>query len=197
VALIQCLSPNRSKVLSKWGFIGPDFLQQLTKNPSYELQLPYGTYIAARINAELGTEYDIQKFTTWSFDRGHLRGWGTIVGKWGGMDVSGLVGEANDNGNDYAFQLNGVQQAAALVPMVRYDKRFANAIGKWMLNLANATRLFYPGFLPAHLQDGTAWSDTNDPERIIGYEALREKWNGNPITVLHGDAVREAGQRPI
>jgi hypothetical protein len=166
-----------------------DFLQQLTKNPSYELQLPYGTYIAARINAELGTEYDIQKFTTWSFDRGHLRGWGTIVGKWGGMDVSGLVGEANDNGNDYAFQLNGVQQAAALVPMVRYDKRFANAIGKWMLNLANATRLFYPGFLPAHLQDGTAWSDTNDPERIIGYEALREKWNGqSPFST--GDAVK-------
>lgn len=166
-----------------------DFLNQLNQNPSYELQLPYGTYIAARMNAEIGTNYNIEKMINWSFDRGPLRGWGTIVGKWGGLDVSGLVGEANDNGNDYAFQLNGVQQAAALVPMVRYDKRFAKAIGKWTLNIANATRLFYPGFLPSHLQDGSEWSDEYDPDRVIGYEALREKWNGNsPFST--GDALK-------
>ncbi len=166
-----------------------DFLQNLTSNPSYELQLPYGTYIAARMNAELGTGYDIEKMVNWSFNRGSLRGWGTIVGKWGGFDVSGLVGEANDGGNDYAFQLNGIQQAAMLVPMVRYDKRFARAVGKWVLNLANATRLFYPGFLPASLQDGSDWAGQYDADRVIGYEALREKWNGNsPYST--GDAVK-------
>lgn len=155
-----------------------EFLNEWTTNPSYELQLPYGTYTAARMNAELGTKYDVEKMLNWSFNRGPLRGWGTIVGKWGGYDVSGLVGEANDAGNDYAFQLNGVQQAAMLAPMVRYDKRFARAIGKWMLNLANATRLFYPGFLPPNQQDATAWSNTYDPEHVIGYEALREKHQG-------------------
>jgi hypothetical protein len=165
-----------------------EFLQDWQVNPSYELQLPYGTLAAARMNAEIGTQYDIEKMLNWSFERGPLRGWGTIVGNWGGFDCSGLVGEANDAGNDYAFQLNGVQQAAALVPLVRYDKRFARAIGKWVLNLANATRLFYPGFLPSNYQDATAWSNTYDPERVVGYEALREKWQGfSPFST--GDAV--------
>lgn len=165
-----------------------EFLSEWNSNPSYELQLPYGTYAAAKMNAELGTDYDVEKMVNWSFDRGPLRGWGTIVGNWGGFGVSGLVGEANDAGNDYAFQLNGVQQAAMLVPMLRYDKRFARAIGKWVLNLANATRLFYPGFLPNALQDASAWSNAHDPDRVIGYEALREKWQGNaPFST--GDAV--------
>ncbi|MBK7937220.1 MAG: T9SS type A sorting domain-containing protein [Lewinellaceae bacterium] len=165
-----------------------EFLNNWQSNPSYELQLPYGTYTAAKMNAELGTNYDIEKMVNWSFDRGELRGWGTIVGAWGGFDVSGLVGEANDSGNDYAFQLNGVQQAAALAPMVRYDKRFARAIGKWTLNLSNAMRLFYPGFLPSGLQDASAWSAANDPQQVVGYEAMRQKYqNLSPYST--GDAV--------
>lgn len=35
-----------------------EYLNSLTSNPSYELQLPYGTYIAAKMNAEVGTDYD-------------------------------------------------------------------------------------------------------------------------------------------
>ncbi len=166
-----------------------EFFNGLQSNPSYELQLPYGTYTAAKMNAELGTTYDIAKMVSWSFDRGPLRGWGTIVGNWGGFDVSGLVGEANDAGNDYAFQLNALQQAGQLVPMVRYDKRFARAIGKWVLNLANATRLYYPGFLPSDRQDATAWSNANDPQQVIGYEALRQTWQGlSPFST--GDALK-------
>ncbi|MBK8392656.1 MAG: hypothetical protein IPL23_26790 [Saprospiraceae bacterium] len=165
-----------------------EFLDEWTQNPSYELQLPYGTYIAAKMNAELGTNYDIEKFVNWSFDRGALRGWGTIVGKWGGLDVSGLVGEANDKGNDYAFILNGVQQAAALVPMLRYDKRFAGAIGKWVLNLSNASCLFYSNFLPASLQDGREWSEQNDPDNVIAHEAIKEQFSGK-LHLQRGDAV--------
>jgi len=180
---------NHNKEYLKGAEWAIEFLDQWPTNPSYELQLPYGTFIAARMNAELGTTYDIPKLVNWSFDRGALRGWGTIVGKWGGFDVSGLVGEANDSGNDYAFQLNGVQQAAALVPMVRYDKRFAKAIGKWVLNLSNATRLFFHGFLPNHLQDASVWSTLYDPQQVMGYEALREKNQGlSPVST--GDAVK-------
>lgn len=164
-----------------------EYLSNLNGNPSYELQLPYGTYVAARMNAEIGTTYDIEKMVNWSFDKGNLRGWGTIVDKWSGIDVSGLVGES-ESSTDYAFQLNGVQQAAALVPMVRYDKRFATDIAKWVLNLANATRLFYHGYLPSSLQDASEWSQANDPNRVIGYEAIREIYNGlSPFAT--GDAV--------
>jgi hypothetical protein len=166
-----------------------EYLINLANNPSYELQLPYGAYVAAKMNAELGTEYNIEKLLYWIFNRGPLRGWGTIVGTWNTFDASGLVGEANDGGDDYAFQLNGVQQAGALVPLVRYDKRFARAVGKWMLNVANATRMMYPGFLPSHLQDADAWSDANDPEGVIGYEALREKWQGS-MPLSTGDALK-------
>jgi hypothetical protein len=165
-----------------------EFFNNLTSNPSYELQLPYGTYVAAKMNAEIATNYDIEKMVNWSFDRGPLRGWGTIVGNWGGFDVSGLVGEANDGGNDYAFLMNGMQQAAALVPMVRYDKRFARDIGKWMVNLSNASRLFYPGFLLSSQQDNWEWAEVNDPNKVIAHESMREKYQGiSPYST--GDAL--------
>ncbi len=166
-----------------------EYLINLGANPSYELQLPYGAYAAAKMNAEIGTKYNIEKLLFWIFNRGPLRGWGTIVGKWNSNDVSGLVGEANDAGNDYAFQLNGIQQAGQLAPLVRYDKRFARAIGKWMLNVTNATRLMYPGFLPDSHQDSHTWSDIYDPQGVIGYEALREKDAGLDL-VSTGDAIK-------
>jgi len=166
-----------------------EFLHNLGYNPSYELQLPYGAFIAAKMNAEINTNYNIEKFMYWIFNRGAIRGWGTIVGNWGGLDVSGLVGEANDGGNDYAFQMNGVQHAAALVPLVRYDKRFSRAVAKWFLNLANATRLMYPNFLPSSHQDGSEWSQEYDLEGVIGYESMKEKLNGlSPFAT--GDALR-------
>jgi hypothetical protein len=122
-----------------------DFLQNWTTNPSYEIQLPYGIATAARMNAVEGTNYDIQKMMNWTFSSGlnTLRGWGCIVGNWNGYDVSGLIGEANDAGNDYAFSMNGFQHAAALAPVAKYDKRYARVIGKWLLHLANSSRLFY------------------------------------------------------
>ncbi len=165
-----------------------EFLNEWSENPSYELQLPYGVYTAARMNAEIYTHYDIEKMLNWCFDRGDLRGWGAISGNWGGYDCHGLIGEANDNGNDYAFMMNGYQQAAALVPMVRYDHRYAKAIAKWMLNLANASRLFYSQHLPEYMQDNASWSQTYDPSSYIGYEALREIKHGySPYAT--GDAI--------
>jgi hypothetical protein len=166
-----------------------DFLNQLNQNPSYELQLPYGVYAAARINAEQNyPQYDVEKMLNWVFNRGTLRDWGTIVGNWGGYDVSGLVGEANDAGNDYAFLMNGFQQAAALVPLVRYDERFAADIAKWVLNLANASRLFYRPYLPETYQDNFDWSVTYDQHAVIGYEALKEvKHELSPYAT--GDAI--------
>ncbi len=163
-----------------------EFLNRHPSNPAYELQLPYGVYIAARMNAELGTSYDIEKMVNWCFERSPLRSWGAILGAWGGYDVHGLIGEIS--GNDYAFLLNGLEQAGALVPMIRYDERFARAIGKWMLNLANASRLFYPDYLPPHKQDSDEWSLVYDPNSYIGHEAMRKEQYGiSPYAT--GDAI--------
>jgi hypothetical protein len=164
-----------------------EFLNNWNTNPSYELQLPYGAYTAARMNAEIGTSYSIQKIVNWCFDVGSLRQWGVIVGNWGGYDISGLVGEASGQG-DYAFLMNGFEQAGAVLPLVRYDDRFARAIGKWVLNLANASRLMYSKFLPDENQDSEVWSQQYDPNSYIGYEAMRREWNGQSPYAT-GDAI--------
>jgi hypothetical protein len=186
--LYHAYKKTKNKEYLKGAEWSMEFLNDLNSNPSYELQLPYGVLAAAKMNAEIGTDYNVEKMVNWCFNRGPLRGWGTIVGNWGNFDVSGLVGEANDGGNDYAFLMNGMQQAAALAPMVRYDKRFAKAISKWMLNLSNASRLFYPGFLPGSLQDGSAWSQVNDPESVIAHEAMKQKYQ-NLSPYATGDAL--------
>lgn len=165
-----------------------EFLNSLDTNPSYELQLAYGVVTAARMNAELGTNYDIDKMLNWCFDIGPLRYWGAIVGTWGGVDVSGLIGEQSPDGTGYAFNMNGLQQAAALLPLVRYNDQYARALGKWVLNLANASRLYYSEFLDAAHQDGEVWSAANDPGSVIGYEALKETYSGQSPYAT-GDAI--------
>ncbi|MBS1490343.1 MAG: T9SS type A sorting domain-containing protein [Bacteroidetes bacterium] len=171
------------------------YLASLNSNPAYEIQLPYGIYTAARMNAELGTNYNITKMINWSFDQSSVRNWGTIVGTWGntvtGMnDVSGLIGEVDNPSTGYAFAMNGFQHAAALVPMVKYDKRFARTIAKWVLNLANASRLFYRSYLPASHQDSYLWSSGNDPKAVLGYEALKQKGLNDSLLFATGDAKR-------
>jgi hypothetical protein len=163
-----------------------EFLNGRTTNPSYELQLPYGVYIAARMNAELGTTYDIENMIKWCFDIGPLRNWGTLIGTWGGIDCHGLVGESM--GNDYAFVMNSIEQVGALVPLVRYDDRFARAVGKWVLNAANAIRLFYPNYLPDDHQDSEEWGHQYDPHSYIAHEALRES-RGIVSPFATGDAI--------
>ena len=167
-----------------------DFLTGFGSNPSYELQLSYGTLVAARMNAIEGTNYPLQKLLDWCFDRGALRGWGSIVGNWGGYDVSGLIGEANDGGNDYAFVMNGFQQAAALAPLPKYDKRYARAIAKWLLNITNASRLFYWNALPQTNQDSYEWASFYDPTACIPHESMKEVLQGkSPFAT--GDAINE------
>jgi hypothetical protein len=181
-AYIETGAP-KYRIGAEWAM---EFLNSLSTNPSYELQMPYGAGIAARMNAELGTAYDIAKMVNWCFEIGPLRQWGAIVENWGGYDCHGLIGEAGSNG--YAFAMNTFEHAGALVPLARYDDRFARALGKWVLNAANAGRLFYPKYLPDQNQDSEAWSHQHDPKSYIAYEALRESAFGvSPYAT--GDAI--------
>jgi hypothetical protein len=174
---------EKYRIGAEWAM---EFLNSLTTNPSYELQLGYGVLAAARMNAELGTNYNIEKLVNWCFNVGGVRTWGAIVDTWNGYDVSGLIGESIDN--DYAFLMNTFELGGALVPVVRYDSRFARAIGKWILNAANAARLFYRAYLPESSQDSYAWSLQYDPGSYIAHEALRERHNGRSPYAT-GDAV--------
>lgn len=165
-----------------------EYLNSLTTNPAYEIQLPYGVYTAARMNAEIGTNYDIQKMFNWCFSFTNLRNWNVLVGKWGVYDINGLVGE--DSERKYAFSMNTFQQIAALVPIARYDERFARAIGKWVLNAVSSLRLFYSNYLDDLRQDSESWAHKYDPNAYIAYEALLKSNSGWPEAT--GDAVKSS-----
>lgn len=148
------------------------------QSPLYEVLLPYGALAAARMNAERGTDYNVSKLLNQCFDA-HARpqarpGWGVISDRWHGQDVHGLVGSTTD-GEGYAFAMNTYQWAGAIVPIARYDARYARDIGKWMLNLTNASRLFYPNAHDKECQSSHAWSTAHDPKAAIAYEGIR-KW---------------------
>ena len=151
------------------------FLEARRENPYYEILLPWGALTAARWNAERGATFDVGKLVDWCFGISECRGgWGVIVNRWDGYDCHGLVGSVDDRGG-YAFAMNTFAQAGALVPLVRYDPRYARAIGKWMLNLASAARLFYSGELPPG-HESTPWKA--DAGNVVAYEGLRHAWRG-------------------
>ena len=86
----------------------------------------------------------------------------------------------------------------ALVPMVRYDGRFARAIGKWVLNITNASRLFYPNYLPDDHQDSEVWAHLYDPNSYIAHESMREYalFTGiNPRSESASSSFKRASER--
>ena len=141
----------------------------------YEVLMPFGALVAARLNAEHGTNYDVKKILDWTFEgckaADGRTGWGVMAERWGDYDVHGLQGSTTDGGG-YAFLMNSFDIAWPLVPMVRYDARYADAIGKWMLNLSDAARLFYP----YEIDDEHQWLPEKKEitKNAIAYEGLRK-----------------------
>ena len=153
-----------------------DALEARETNPTYELLTSFGALAAARSNAEDGSTYDVARLLDWSLEPSPNRtGWGTVVGRWGGLDVGGLAGSTTDGGG-YAFAMNTFVLAGNLAPLARYDDRFSADVAKILLNAANAARLLYGVDLdPAHQSfDHAAF----DPERTIPYEGLRRGYAG-------------------
>jgi hypothetical protein len=153
------------------------YYQTLSTNPDYEVLTPFGAYTAARMNAELGRNYDVQKMVNWVFTRSNARPDKIMIsgGQWGGQDVGGLMGFTHPNTvQSYAFSMNTFITAMPMVPLVRYEDRYSRAIGKWMLNAANAARLFYADQHTPQTQSSSFW--TGDPNSSIAYEGLRHHW---------------------
>jgi len=169
-------------------------------NPSWEVMTPFGALAAVRINAETGTHYPVQKLIHWCFSYYRARpSWGVELGNWAGQDVDGLIGAVNKapgaawgqrvrsymdtkgkvrhcspwrpwGTGGYPFFMETATQLWALAPVARYDQRYANAMGKWILNAANASRLFYGKFHPASRQSDPGWSSG---EALISYEGMK------------------------
>jgi hypothetical protein len=169
------------------------YYQQSSANPDYEILAPYGAYTAARMNAEHDGNYDIQKLVNWVFGRSAARPTKVMITgeQWGGQDVGGLMGFTVPNIGDvrgYAFSMNTFATALPMVPLTRYEDRYSRAIGKWMLNAANAARLFYGNAHSAQNQSSEFW--TGDPQSSVAYEGLRHHWLGGEFD---GEELYAAG----
>ena len=150
-------------------------LLNLKESRFYEVLMPFGALTAARINAEQGTDYDIATILNWTFEgctaEDGRTGWGIVSDTWGDYDVHGLQGSLTDGGG-YGFLMNTFDMAWPLVPLVKYKPQYSRAIGKWILNAANATRLFYPYEIP----DENQWLPNlkGITKNVIAYEGVRK-----------------------
>lgn len=178
-----------------------DALSANTINPSYEVLMPFGALMAARLNAEEGTDYDVKKMLDWTFDGTAVcrEGWGVLAGRWNNYDISGLMGSTVDHGG-YGFVMNTYDLAWPLIPLVRYDQAFAKTIGKWMLNAANAVRFAYPEYLPSKHQTISHLSHVT--KGVIAYEGIVKKSthseyaNTTKAPVAQGDGPKWVAGNP-
>jgi len=145
-----------------------DALNAETVDPLYETMLPYGAYLAARLNAEHGRDYDTAKLLAWCFSGGRIAADGVTAVRAGQYDITGLWAM---HGRAYLFE--SFQLASSLVPLARYDQRFARAVGKWLLNAANSARLFYPDEIPDSYQAIPQLKSIS--RNLIAYEVLLRK----------------------
>jgi hypothetical protein len=148
-------------------------------NPHYEVLTSFGAYAAARMNAQHGRNYNVHKYLDWVFSRSAARQDLIMISgeQWGGQDVGGLLGGMRPNTSNvqgYAFAMNTYANAMSVVPLARYEDRYARDIGKWMLNAASAARLFYGNAHAPGNQSSEFW--TGDPQYSIAYEGLRHNW---------------------
>ncbi len=159
------------------------------EGPYYEIMMPYGAYLAVRLNAETGSSFDEMKMLSWCFDGNNSDrdGWGVVSESWNGYDVHGLVGQKKYE--SYAFAMNTFSQVAALIPIVKYNPAYSHTIAKWVLNAANASRLFYADEHPANRQTSAIWK--GDPQHVICYEGLRNGLKGNRFEPFIGVLASE------
>ncbi len=155
------------------------YLEGAGGNLFYEVLPVMLPYVASRMNAELGTTYDVDKYLSWLVAGSQARpGWGTLTARWGDPDVHGLIGSRTDGGG-YGFAMNSFA-TAFLAPAVKYRTELKDVVGRWLYNGSNASRFFYADQM-APTQQFYGDRFVSRPEHVIAYEGIRKT---------------EAGRRP-
>lgn len=152
----RCASASELEQFRLGAIWAMDYLERLNISPFYEVLVYLAPYMASRMNAELGTNYNVAKMYGWAFYSDVRGGWGMIKENWNGFYTQGLMGSTTDTGG-YAFAMNTFDATLGFVPMVRYDSRFAEDIAKWILCASQSAQNFYPAGL-----------DFSDNKRVDG-----------------------------
>jgi hypothetical protein len=156
-------------------------------NPFYETLGLFGPPLASRMNAELGRNYATGKHLNWIFSPGSdaRPGWGCESAHWGSYDAFGLIGSTTDT-SGYAFSMNSYAAAGIIVPVARYEPRYARLLGRWLLHVAANANLFYPDTLPTNMQSSATWVQQTGVSSI-SYEGVRHLGATTPYAT--GDAT--------
>jgi hypothetical protein len=157
-----------------------------------------GPLTAARLNAEQGSGLDLDRvLAAWIGDGEPARTpWKVTAGtRCGGITCDGLDGAdwAGAEPGFHAFAMGTLQGPAWLVPVARYDTRFARDIARYALHAAASARLLQGFGLDWDHQDHKDWKDRWDPQGLLFYEALTA-WDWAPRRAFRpyatGDSVR-------
>ena len=160
----------------------------------YEVSHVMGPLTAARLNAEYDSHLDLDRVLATWFGDGELARtpWKVTAGtRLGGMTCDGLDGADWGGGEPgfHAFAMGTLQGPAWLVPVARYDPRYARDIGHYALHAACSARLLQGFGLDWDHQDHMEWKAQWDPHDLLFYEALTAwDWCGNRDVpaVCHG-----------
>ena len=176
----------------------------------YEMSHAMGPLVLARLNAEHGCEFDMQRMLNiWFGDHAaftpeppesQCMPWGITAGTHlGGVTCDGLDGACwrkADHGF-YAFAMGSYQAPGWLLPAVRYDQRIARAVARYALNAANSCRYFLGVDLDGEHQDHKDWRDAlpgGNAGYLFSYEGVRSQPHAStsahtPQPYATGDAV--------
>lgn len=146
-------------------------------NPLYEFCLYCAPVLAARMNREQGTHYDVRKLLDWCLGKNDgakstRPWWGRIDRDLYGLAATGLCGSTRD-GDVYAFAMNSFIAASMIAPLAAEDPNFAPEIGRWLCQLTRSARNFFADEVSAAQQSGPGHRGTR--LAAIPYEGLREK----------------------
>lgn len=160
------------------------------RNPGrYEVTHLPGPLVAARLNAEHGCDFDLERvLTIWFGDYEayvptlpayQVMPWGvTADSNLDGLTCDGLDGarmrHAPANGF-YAFSMGSYHGPAWLLPAVRYDQRLARSVARYCLHAAASCRYFLGIDLDWNHQDHKDWRDSLPEGKgsLFSYEGLR------------------------
>ena len=163
----------------------------------YELAHVMGPLAAARLNTMGGEQLDLGAVLAAWFGDGDVahHPWCVTAGTRGdhGETCDGLDGARWKDDGFYAFTMGSLQGPAWLVPVARYDQRWAKAIARYALHLANSARLLQGEGLDDQHQDHAAWKRAWDPGNLFFYEGMKS-WDPSPEHRLRpyatGDVVQ-------
>lgn len=116
-----------------------NYLDEFQRNPGYEVLYLYLPYLAARLNALENYHFDTPKYMEFFFTESDYQ---HEYGMFNSGVGTGLIGERTENGGT-PHSFPSIVGATAVVPMLKYDQRYAVEVGRYLLQLTNSLNLFY------------------------------------------------------